>query len=94
MSVTAFLSPEGEWLGRARSGSVWPIVPRELVSVTDGAAEYFARLKPGARVVLADWEGGMIKGEARPMLNGQWCAVDAEGARWLIEPYRLVEVTP
>ena len=86
----AFLSPAGAWLARTRTGAVYPIMPRELIAVADGAAQVFNTLRPGARVTLADYEGGKVQGIARPMLNGLWECVAADGARWLIEPYRLI----
>jgi hypothetical protein len=88
----AFLSPTGAWLMRTGSGAVFPVLPRELIAVKDGAAETFAKLQDGARVTLADWQGGTVKGAAREMSPGVWECKDASGARWLIEPYRLVSI--
>jgi hypothetical protein len=90
----AFLSPAGAWLCRTPAGQVVPITPRELIRVADGAAQKFNTLREGARVTLADWEGGKVAGIARPMCHGAWECVAADGARWLIEPYRLIEVSP
>ena len=50
IGAQAFLSPSGAWLARTNGSAVYPILERELIAVTDGAAEYFTRLAPGARV--------------------------------------------
>lgn len=92
LTGTAFLSPGGQWLARVREFAGVPITPRELIKVEDGAAQKFNMLREGARVTIADYEGGKVTGIARPMQNGLWECVAGDGARWLIEPYRLMEV--
>jgi hypothetical protein len=88
----AFLSPDLAWLMRTGAGAVFPILPRELIRVQHGAAAKFTRLREGAAVVLIDWEGRPVKGTAREMSPGVWEAIAADGARWLIEPYRLASI--
>jgi hypothetical protein len=88
----AFLSSDGAWLMRTVTDAVFPVLPRELIAVKDGAAETFARLKAGALVTLADWQGGTVKGRAQCNRAGIWECKDAAGARWLIEPYRLAAI--
>ena len=92
----AFLSPAGEWLMRMSSGSVFPILPRELIHVDYGAEAMFARLQEGARVTFADWEGATVAGIAHRIPAGIWECKDANGARWYLEPYRIltIEVAP
>lgn len=90
----AFLSPAGAWLARTRADSAVPITPRELVAVENGAAAMYARLQEGASVTLDAWDGSTVRGIAVRLLCGDWCCKDATGARWLIEPYRLVSVMP
>lgn len=89
---TAFLSPTGAWLARCTSGAVFPITPRELIAVENGAAEMYARLRAGARVRLAAWDGTVTVGVAGCSLNGTWLCKAADGARWLIEPHALMSV--
>jgi hypothetical protein len=88
----AFLSPAGEWFARATSGACFPVMPRELVAVRNGASETWARLHDGAAVTFADWQGDMVKGKARRNRAGIWEVKDAAGARWLLEPYRLASI--
>ncbi len=90
----AFLSPSGQWLARCASGAVFPVVPRELVAVADGADAAYARLQEGATVTLADWEGGKITGRAHQIPRGIWECKAADGARWLIEAYRIISIEP
>lgn len=90
----AFLSPAGGWLVRTQSGAVFPITPRELIRVENGADEMFARLQEGARVAFAAGDGSTVTGIAHKIPAGIWECKDADGARWLIEPYALIEVTP
>lgn len=89
----AFLSPGGQWLLRTGPRASLPIVPRELVAVANGAGELWARLRDGAVVTFADWEGGQVTGIARKIPAGIWEAKDKNGARWLLEPYRIVSIT-
>ncbi len=88
----AFLAPSGAWLMRTGASEVFPIVPREVVRVEDGACATFARLTPGARVVMIDYAGREARGIARPMQNGLWECVATDGARWLLEPCRLANI--
>lgn len=90
----AFLSPAGAWLMRTRMGSVFPVMPRELIRVENGADAMYSRLQEGALVTFADWEGGKVEGVAHHTPGGVWEAKDKDGARWLIEPYRLMSVSP
>jgi hypothetical protein len=90
----AFLSPAMVWLAKTRTGAVYPIMPRELIDVENGAAEYFARLQEGAPVTICDWNGAPLRGIAQCNRAGIWECKDASGARWLIEPYRLVLIQP
>lgn len=91
---TAFLSGAHGWLAKMNSGTghVFPVVPRELIRVENGAAEMWARLQEGARVTFADWEGGKVTGIAHKIPAGIWECKDAGGARWLLEPYRIVSI--
>jgi hypothetical protein len=90
----AFLSPAGAWLAKMTSGTgyVFPIMPRELIAIEQGADEMMSRLKPGQAITLADWEGGTVKGRAQLNRAGIWECKDKDGARWLIEPYRLASI--
>ena len=92
ISGTAFLDRDGQWLARTRAGSVLPILPRELIAVADGAAETYARLQAGALVTLIDWNGDKVRGIAQCNRAGIWECKDADGARWLIEPYRIAAI--
>jgi len=85
----AFLSAAGQWLMKTDTGGVFPVTPRELVAVKDGAAKYFTRLRDGQRVIIIDWEGHPVRGIAQCNRAGLWECKTADGARWLIEPYRL-----
>lgn len=88
----AFLSPNLGWLMRADSGSVFPVVPRELVAVADGADETWARLQAGARVTFCDWNADKVTGIAQCNRAGIWECKTADGARWLLEPSRIVSI--
>lgn len=92
----AFLSPAGAWLARMASGTghVFPVMPRELVRVENGADVMWAKLQAGARVTFADWEGGKVQGVAQCNRAGIWEAKDAAGARWLLESYRIISIEP
>ena len=87
----AYMAPSGAWLMRTRSGAVHPVLPRELIAIEHGAREYFAKLYDGAQVTFADWEGGKVTGIAHRMAVG-WEAREASGARWLLEPHRIISI--
>lgn len=95
-SVTgeAFLSPGGGWLANMKSGTghVFPIVPRELIKVVNGADETWARLQDGRVVTFIDWNGDKVTGIAQCNRAGLWECKTADGARWLLEPYRIAAV--
>lgn len=90
----AFLTRTGDWLMRTKMGSVFPVTPRELIAVANGASEMWNRLVPGARVAFADWEGGRVTGIAQKIPAGIWECKDADGARWLLEPYAIISIEP
>lgn len=90
----AFLSPSGVWLMRMRSGAVFPVVPRELIAVANGASEMRKRLVPGARIEFVNWEGRRVIGIVRHNPGGVWEVKDPDGARWLLEPHTIVSITP
>lgn len=87
----AFLSPAGAWLAKMTSGTgyVFPVMPRELINVENGADETWARLKVGARVTFVDWNGDKVTGIAQRIPAGVWEAKTPDGARWLLEAYRI-----
>ena len=88
----AFLSPAGAWLMRTATGAVFPVMPRELLRVEHGAAETFSKLREGSAITIADWTGQPVKGIAHCNRAGNWECLDNEGARWIIEPYRLATI--
>ena len=87
-----FLSPSGAWLMRTLAGAVFPVTPRELIHVAQGAAETFSKLREGAAITIADWTGQPVEGIAQCNRAGLWECRDHEGARWIIEPYRLATI--
>ena len=87
-----FLSPSGAWLMRTASGAVFPVTPRELIHVAQGAAETFSKLREGAAITIADWIGQPVQGTAHCNRAGNWECLDREGARWIIEPHRLATI--
>jgi hypothetical protein len=87
-----FWSGTGDWLLRTGTGAVFPVTPRELIRVANGASETWKRLVPGARVTFAAWDGSKVTGIAQKIPAGIWECKEANGARWLLEPRAVISI--